>query len=201
MGGDCSPSLAPCAWCQETGFREPAHPPTASPLPPMASTHSHPHPSHRPPHPSQAWLRGEHSSPSPGTMVRPRARVLRSGAQRSCVCFWPVISHPRLPAGTRLPGPGMGLVLVSSLPRGLCAPGPLVWAVFWLSHRASPAHPLAQSAGRRELGWPVDCIVSSMFTSPLPLFPVQQGGPPRSVGRSVGLEGEGCPGQAGLPWC
>lgn len=71
---------------------------TASPLPPMASTHSHPHPSHQPPHPSQAWLSGERSSPSLGTVVKPRARGLRSRAQRSHVCFGPVISHPTPPS-------------------------------------------------------------------------------------------------------
>lgn len=192
MGGDCSPSLAPYAWCQETGFREPAHPPNCQSSPSHASQ-SHPHPSHQPPHPSQAWLSGECGSPSPGTMVKPTAR----GA---VFAFGPVISHPSLPAGTRLPDSGMGLILVSSLPRGLCAPGPLVWAVFWLSHRASPAHPLAPE--HRE-SWAGLLIALSAPWCSHPHFPRSQCHREvlRGVWGGVWDWSGRLPGQAGLPWC
>lgn len=95
--------IAPQAWllvlgARKLGLESLPTPLTASPLPPMASTHSHPHPSHRPPHPSQAWLSGERSSPSPGTMVKPRARGLRSRAQRSRVCFRPCHLTPTPPS-------------------------------------------------------------------------------------------------------
>lgn len=92
--------IAPQTWllvlgARKLGLESLPTPLTASPLPPMASTHSHPHPSHQPPHPSQAWLSGERSSPSPGTVVKPRARGLRSRAQRSRVCFWPCHLTPQ----------------------------------------------------------------------------------------------------------
>lgn len=93
--------IAPQAWLLVFGARKLSLESLPTPLTAVLSLPwpqhiSHPHPSHQPLHPSQAWLSGERSSPSPDAVVKPRARGLRSRAQRSRVCFWPchLTPHP-----------------------------------------------------------------------------------------------------------